>query len=256
VLCEKPIASDNRGLDRILDTLRENPGSIFSGVFQNRFNPVFKAVKELVGRGVFGRIVTSGIICNCMRTKEYYSADPWRGKWATEGGSVMINQAIHYLDLLLWFCGPPASVSAKFANLTHQGVIETEDCVAASIEFESGALGTASATCSSFNGWQNAIWISGTDGFVFLNNGKPIEVSFRNPEVTELFDNLRSQKDESGIVVGKAHYGNLHFAQIADFVKCIGSRSEPFVNASSSAGTVRAVMAIYESQRRGGVNIH
>ena len=78
------------------------------------------------------------------RPKEYFESDPWRGKWETEGGGVMMNQAVHTIDLLQWFMGPAAEVYGRIATLRHGDYIDVEDTVAATVVFESGALGDRS----------------------------------------------------------------------------------------------------------------
>ena len=78
---------------------------------------------------------SAGVQMRCLRTKEYYRADKWRGTGAEEGGSVLINQAIHYIDQLQWQMGGAEAVSGIYANLTHGDVIETEDTAVAAIRF-------------------------------------------------------------------------------------------------------------------------
>jgi len=251
VLCEKPLAHKEETLELILNSAKKNNNIVFSGVFQNRFNPLFKAIKQLLSHNAFGKIISAGIACSCLRTKEYYEADFWRGKWQTEGGSVMINQAIHYLDLLLWCCGKPKTVSAKIANLAHVGVIETEDVVASAIEFESGALATVSANSASYNQWHNALWLSGTEGFVFLNNSNVVEMKFKNQDMLSLFNQIVSNDDTEKLLSGKSYYGGFHFAQIKNFVDSIRTNTTPVVDLKSAALTVKTVLAIYKAMREG-----
>ena len=82
---------------------------------------------------------------SALAAGEYFASDPWRGKWATEGGGVMMNQAVHAIDLLQWFMGPAAEVYGKIATLRHGDYIDVEDTVAATVVFECGALGTIEA---------------------------------------------------------------------------------------------------------------
>ncbi len=252
VLCEKPLSSNSLGLDAILSARKRFPSPLFVPVFQNRFNPVFRALKTIVSSGALGIPLTGGVICNCLRRKEYYESDAWRGTWKWEGGSVMINQAIHYLDLLLWIFGRPKSVSANFANIARKGTIETEDCVSASLELESSALCSVCVTSSSVVEWENNIWFGGTEGYVLVLDGKIHKALFSDSSIPAEIDKLifKFSQDDS-VSVGKSHYGNLHFVQISDFVSALRSGTPPFISLESAAETMKTVFAIYESGSSG-----
>ena len=81
------------------------------------------------------------------RDENYYRSDPWRGKWDTEGGGVLINQSPHHLDILQWLMGPIDEISGYYANLNHP-YIEVEDTALAMIRFRSGALGSVVVSLS------------------------------------------------------------------------------------------------------------
>ena len=132
VLTEKPVCISPGQKDELLCASRESRAKICV-CFQNRFIERNMRLKELLDAGEYGRIKSVFGSVLWKRTAEYYITSGWRGKIATEGGSVMINQAIHTLDLLLWTCGDPDSVAAVTANFTHQGVIETEDTAVADL---------------------------------------------------------------------------------------------------------------------------
>ena len=83
---------------------------------------------------------------------EAYYANPWRGTWKGDGGGALINQSIHYIDLLLYFMGDVKSVSAKCRTMLHRQ-IETEDTGIANLEFESGALGAIEGTTAAVSGF-------------------------------------------------------------------------------------------------------
>ena len=75
------------------------------------------------------------------RDPAYYHSDPWRGRWSTEGGGVLVNQSPHMLDLLHWFMGPIEEISGYWANLNHP-TVEVDDTAVAIIRFKSGGLGS------------------------------------------------------------------------------------------------------------------
>jgi len=252
VLCEKALAASPEGLNAMFAAHGRRGDMVFSGVFQHRFEGIHRAVKRLIDDGAFGRLLTACVHVRCLRTREYYQADRWRGTWAEEGGAVLINQAIHFLDTMLWVTGGAEAACGAYANLTHGDAIEAEDTVVASFRLNSGALATIEATASSHLNWEPTIELTGTDGSVELRGGKVLKVAFADKALGEaIAADLTAAVDRGSLEVGKRHYGTTHPEQVADFVSCIRNGREPFVTARSAAHTVRAVFAIYESHRTG-----
>ncbi|MBQ9730095.1 MAG: Gfo/Idh/MocA family oxidoreductase, partial [Clostridia bacterium] len=125
VLCEKPICIQKEEIENILEAEKRSSAQL--GVcFQNRYNPSTLLAKELLS----GKKIRSaeGSV-RWHRDAAYYAQAQWRGKKRTEGGGVLVNQAIHTLDLLQLFCGMPSKVIATCENRSLQGVIEVEDTV-------------------------------------------------------------------------------------------------------------------------------
>ncbi|MFW6279904.1 MAG: Gfo/Idh/MocA family protein, partial [Planctomycetota bacterium] len=224
----------------------------FSGVFQHRFDGANRVIRRLVSEGAFGDLLTAGVQMRCLRTDEYYHGDEWRGTWAREGGSVLINQAIHFIDLLLWIMGGARQVCGAHENITHGGVIETEDCAVASLRFRGGALGTLEATSSSHLGWEPTVSIHGSEGSIELRNGETVKLIFDDPETEqEVRTALQAATEDRGVEASKDYYGTGHAAQVADFVQAIREGREPFVTAASARHAVDVVLGIYESHRSG-----
>lgn len=252
VLCEKALSTSPAKLNAMMTAHAKQPGLVFAGVFQHRFDVVMRYLKRLVDEKRFGTILTAGMQVRCLRTNEYYQSDKWRGTWAEEGGSVLINQAIHFVDAITWIMGGIESVTGSCANLTHQGVIETEDTVSASVRFRCGAMGTLEATCSSHFDWETTLAIHGTAGSVEVRDDKPMKIVFGDKALELRIGNematLGTAPDPH---VGKGYYGQGHPAQIADFVDAIRECRPPFVPAASARHTVDVVLAIYKSNRTG-----
>jgi predicted dehydrogenase len=252
VLCEKALAANAEGLEQMFAAHAEAPGQVFAGIFQHRFEPVNRYVRRLVAGGKLGQLLTAGVQVRCLRTAEYYQADRWRGTWGQEGGSTMINQAIHFIDLLQWIAGGVDRVVGVHQNLTHGDVIETEDTAAASLVFACGALGTLEATSSSHLGWECTLSFHGTAGSIEIRNDKPIKVEFDDADLqAEVAQGLANCGEAEGPGVGKIYYGSGHPANIADFVAAIREGRPPFVTAASTRHTVELILGIYESHRTG-----
>jgi predicted dehydrogenase len=112
-------------------------------VKQNRYNLPIKKLREAMDHGRFGKLVLGAVRVRWCRRQDYYDQDPWRGKWASDGG-VFANQASHHVDMLVHLLGEVASVRAVTA--TRLVRIEAEDTGAALLTFRSGALGLIEAT--------------------------------------------------------------------------------------------------------------
>ena len=106
--------------------------------FQNRFNNNNKKAKEILENGALGKIKGIKGIVTWHRGKDYYLKDDWKGYYETEGGGVLINQAIHTLDLIQWFGGPVSSVRGNVDTRVLGDVIEVEDTADATLFFEAG----------------------------------------------------------------------------------------------------------------------
>lgn len=248
VLCEKALAASKEGLDAMMEAHVANCKLVFSGIFQHRFDRINRKVKKLLDAGTFGRVLTAGIQHRCLRTHDYYSADKWRGTWESEGGAVLINQAIHVIDLLNWITGGVASLTGAYSNLTHEDVMETEDTAVASLKFKNGSLGTIEATCSSHLDWEHTIFIHGSLGSVEIRNDKPIKVLFGDKELQKKVEaDLSGTGKADAVQEGKGYYGGGHQAQIFDFVEAIREGREPFVTAQSARKTVDLILAVYEA---------
>lgn len=250
VLCEKALSASSEGIDRMLAVHAKYPYLKFGGIFQHRFDAANQYIAGLVKQNAFGTALTAGLRMYCKRTNAYYEADSWRGTWALEGGGVIINQAIHYIDLLTWLTGGVESVCGTHSIRTHQDVIETEDTVTASIRFRSGALGVLEATSSSDLNWHPTFWIHGSAGRIELCNGKTVDLAFSDKELeTRVRNDLAECRDRPGVRTRKSYYGTGHAAQIEDFVSAVRNDHQPFVTALQAAHAVDVVLGIYRSQK-------
>ncbi|MGE4565955.1 MAG: Gfo/Idh/MocA family protein [Victivallaceae bacterium] len=253
LICEKCLTSTDAGLDKILAAHRRHPELTASGIFQHRCEPTNQVLRQLIADGKFGRMLTASLTVACLRTDEYYLTDAWRGTWAQEGGSVLINQTVHHFDLMRYFLGEIESVSVKFDNLAHQGVIETEDTIAILLKFRSGALATVISTSASKSvTWRSNYIITGTEGYIEYTDFVPAFVEFTDQAAkAEIVERFKACKLDEALQVGKGYYGGGHPAQIADIIDAIRNGRPPYVTLEDAAATARVVVACYESGRTG-----
>ncbi|MFW5682836.1 MAG: Gfo/Idh/MocA family protein [Phycisphaeraceae bacterium] len=259
VLCEKALGASIEQLDAMIAAHARHPELVFAGVFQHRHDPINRRLKKLVDDGTFGTLLTASMVLHCYRSNAYYQ-DDWHGTWDKEGGGVLINQAIHFLDAIQWIMGGVESISAVYENFAHRGAIEVEDTITAAVRYRRGALGTIEATSGSNLNWEYVLAIHGTEGAVELRNDKPVKVAFKDEATQQrVRDVLESgEADEAGEAAGagalvegaKAYYGSGHTAQIADAVDAVREGRLPFVTGEDAAETTRLVLTAYESARR------
>ena len=145
VICEKPLAGSLADIDRLIAAERESRGQIMP-IFQYRLGNGLQKAKRIVDQGLAGKPYLATVETAWKRGAAYYAV-PWRGRWGTELGGVLLTHAIHSHDILTYLMGPIASVFARTA--TRVNPIEVEDCAVASLEMASGALVSLAATLGS-----------------------------------------------------------------------------------------------------------
>ncbi len=140
VLVEKPAGVYTKQVKE-MNAAAKKAGTVFAMMFNQRTDPIYLKMRELVQSGAFGEIRrTNWIITNWYRSQSYYDAGAWRATWSGEGGGVLLNQCPHNLDLWQWICGMPKKISAHmYFGKWHD--IEVEDDVTAFAEYENGATG-------------------------------------------------------------------------------------------------------------------
>ncbi len=231
VLCEKPLCIDLRDVERILKVERKSTARL-AVCHQNRYNPENRFVKEYLQNMTVDSAV--GVVA-WNRDAAYYRSAEWRGKRSTEGGGVLINQALHTLDLLLWLCGEPKSVMASMTALTLKGEIEVEDT--AVVVCSGGADFTLFATNSSAVNMPVELTLAA--------GGKIIKVLPH--EVVVGGESKTFVHDDIFVSGSKACYGNGHEALVADYYRCIEDGRDFWINGEEGAKVVRLILAAYKS---------
>jgi len=174
VLCDKPAGVYTKDV-RELNNLAAKSDKVFALMFNQRTNPLYQKMRELVTGGSLGAIMRANwTITNWFRTEFYYQNGGWRGTWKGEGGGVLLNQSPHQLDLFQWICGMPKRVRA-FCHFGKWHKIEVEDDVSAYIEFENGATGTFITTTGEYPG-ENRFAISFEKGKIVYDGENELKV--------------------------------------------------------------------------------
>lgn len=233
VFLEKPVAISNEELNALIEEEEKSEAKVCV-CFQNRFNPsttVAKALADADG----GVLSAYGSVFWC-RSISYYTESGWRGKYATEGGGVMINQAIHTIDLLCEFLGKPLSVTATKANHHLKDIIEVEDTCEGLITFEGGRRANFYAT-TSFNG-------KDATTLYLVTKNHTIQIQYS----AVYYDGVKIE-DPSLVAdfCGKECYGNGHQYLINKFYQALADGAEMPVQLKDATYALRVLLAAYKS---------
>jgi predicted dehydrogenase len=250
LVVEKPIDVTLAAADRLIHAVRA-AGVEMTVISQHRFDPGLVELRRLLDSGALGRLVVGEASTKWYRTQGYYDSAVWRGTQALDGGALM-NQGIHYLDLLRWNMGPLAEVSAVCTTQTHQ--MEAEDVALAILRFSSGAVGTLVASTAIFPGFAQRLEISGTGGTVVIENGEIVHRAFsaEQPEPGDRGSQVGIGAIGQDAAANAAALGVAsHAAQIADLMAAIDEGRQPLVTAESGRDALEVVCAVYESAREG-----
>jgi predicted dehydrogenase len=169
VLVEKPISVHKADCERLI-AAHTGRRQVFAAMFNQRTNPHYRKVKQLIDEGELGALTrVNWIITNWFRSQSYYDSGGWRATWGGEGGGVLLNQCPHQLDLIQWLCGMPARVRA-FCGIGKYHRIEVEDEVTAYLEYANGATGVFVTSTGEAPG-TDRLEIVGSRGKVIVENG-------------------------------------------------------------------------------------
>ena len=162
VIIEKPLAVALEDCDKIIEAADKNNVMIGS-IVQRRFYRPCMRIRKAIDDGKIGAPILGTVNVLCWRGKEYYDSDPWRGTWKGEGGGVMVTQATHQIDLLLWYMGEPEEVYGVVKNLNHP-YIEVEDTAVAVVKFKNGGIGNLVMSNSQNPALYGKVCIHGSNG--------------------------------------------------------------------------------------------
>lgn len=140
VFCEKPVGMNSSELVDITRAAEQATG-LLGVCYQNRLNPTSLRIRQALDEGELGKMLSIKAVLTWSRSGAYYTQSPWRGRLATEGGSLLINQAIHTLDLMQWFAGGVTRVKGVVDSGELADVTEGEDSAMATLHFANGARG-------------------------------------------------------------------------------------------------------------------
>ncbi|MBS4190228.1 Gfo/Idh/MocA family oxidoreductase [Bacillus sp. FJAT-49705] len=244
IIVEKPMSLKLHEAEEMMKYVNEN-GVKLAVVHPNRFRPAIQKLKEQMDAGAFGKLSHANATVRWNRNQAYYDQAAWRGTKEFDGG-VLMNQAIHDLDLMLWLMGPVESVQAMAATRLRK--IETEDVAAAVVQFKNGALGVIEAATTIYpKNLEESIAIFGEIATV--------KISGRNATFIETWDIEGVSEEEADKIkneIKEDPFGKPgHQCIIEDMVLAVKENRNPIVTGEDGIAPVKLILAILESAETG-----
>lgn len=259
VMCEKPYATTIQDL-RAMHQLSLHPAVPTMGVFQHRYAPLVQFLRHAIRSGQFGRITRAEVDFACYRGEAYYDSENWRGSWTREGGSLLINQAIHTIDLLTYLLGQAAWVKGRVERRWVPN-IETEDWAEGQVGFlkqghewlAPDLVAQINAVNRMGNDWSPALHITGDEAAISILGSDTVTSISGGTELlhTEL-QAVLSRDLNLPRLPGKNDYSDLHTLQIRDFVHSVASPThQPLFQLHDATDTNELVLAFYTASETG-----
>lgn len=256
VLVEKPLEITTERIDRIVAAAAK--GVTVGAVFQSRHKPVVRKLKSLVDAGLLGRIYSGNAYLKRYRTQEYYDSGGWRGTWAVDGGGCLMNQGIHVVDLLTWFCGDVEELPAVADTVGRD--VEVETLAVALLKFASGARGVIEASTVAYPELPQYLEIYGERGTITFSSSRilrmdiidptPEEAAAREELFTlkrELEERRAAEKRQVAAGTPIPHVDMGHGPVFEDFVSALREGRSPEVDGAEARRAVSVINAIYGS---------
>jgi len=243
-IIEKPIAMNLGDADRIIELADKHKVKV-AACHQNRFNIAVQEMRAALEKGRFGRLSNAAITIRWSRDEGYYSSADWRGKWASDGGTLM-NQCIHGIDLLRWMCGDEIKSVYGITKQQYHPYIEAEDVGCAVIEFANGVIATVEGTINlPGKDMEEHLTLIGEKGAVKLGGTSANTIDFWNFPDTP--DDVKEGFHEKTINV----YGNGHTSLFEEMAQAIAEDRQPYVDARAGRRALETILAIYKSSFTG-----
>jgi UDP-N-acetyl-2-amino-2-deoxyglucuronate dehydrogenase len=248
VIVEKPIEVTLARAKQLIEKCDER-GVRLAIIYQSRFTPSIVWLKEQLAQQVIGKLFMGDASVKWVRTQEYYDSGEWRGTLALDGGGVLINQAIHTIDLLQWLMGGVKTVFGQTGTFTHER-LEGEDTAVAVLRYKNTAIGIIEGSTSVLPAQARRIEIHGTKGTAVLD-GDAVQIQIGD-KIIKPPSAEQKKKVASGSSSPLAGFSiEPHRHQFEAIAGAISKGQDPPVTGRDSLDSLAIVLAVYESAKTG-----
>lgn len=239
VLTEKPLANTLEEADKAIEAASKTDLK-FGVCFQNRYNLTAQRAHELLSSGELGEIQGGAGTVIWTRTAEYYRAKPWRGVWDSSGGGLLINQAIHTLDLLQWLVGDVDDVDGTACTRIFKDIIEVEDTAEMVLKHTSGARSVFYATLA--HAVADPVLVELVTDEAVIRIWGDMTVAYK--------DGRREVVNErSAPTTGRAYWGLSHEYLIRDFYEKLDDPEPFWIGPEEGRKTLEIIDKVYQQSR-------
>ncbi len=244
VLSEKPMSIRYEDAVEAVE-LAEEKGLQYGVIFQNRYNLPSQAVKERIRDGRLGRVKAARVVVTWRRDDGYYTTSDWRGTWAKEGGGVVINQAIHSIDLAHWMIddGAPVQVVSSLSNRCHPS-IEVEDTADGYVQYANGATLLFYVTNNYRRDEAVEIRLLCEHGSVEMSYDTA-QITYHDGREAETVQN--QQPKLTSYSGGKDYWGHQHAVQIRQFYRAVLGEEPLELSGREVLNTQKLITDIYRN---------
>ena len=248
ILCEKPTARTVAEADAMAAAVAA-AGVVFMQSFPKRFDPASHALKELVDGGRLGRVHLVRV-----RHGHFYGLEPeFRERWyvdkARSGGGALLDEGVHGADLLHWFFGLPASVTAETASPV--AGLAVDETATALFRYPDGLMAELTASFL-LPAADTSIEIYGTRATALLS-----AVDLASRDITTggflrvSVDGEGGKRWEVMDVAPRFKLGQFHQQNAMGFVRCLRTGAAPPAGLEAGRAALLMIEAAYRAARTG-----
>lgn len=241
VILEKPVAHTVAEAERLVDAAARHPEVKIGICFQNRYNAAVRAARALIESGDLGTVRGGAATVLWHRTPEYYAKRPWRGQRALSGGGVMINQAIHTLDLLQWLLGDVTSVAGQVGTNELHGFVDVEDT--AQLVLHHGDVRRSVLFATNAHVSDSAVSVEVVAEHATLLIRGDLTVTWADGRV----ETVAERRAETG---GRSYWGVSHDLLVEDFYTRLGAPEPFWISPAEGTKVLRILDDLYTANGR------